>query len=414
MQQSKLVPFLIFIGIILLVDLYSFQAVRLLLSSAPLYLKRFSYFLFWGFSASTIAIISVATMSNSQNWPGGIRTYLFAILFILFFAKLIISIFLLADDSMRVIRWVAQSTIPSKNKEGISRLKFISQTGLLVSGFFLFNFIYGMVKTGFNYRVYRIKLNLTNLPDVFIGKKIVQISDLHTGSFVSTSPIERAIKIVNDEKADMIFFTGDLVNDRYDEALPFKECLSSIKAPLGVYSILGNHDYGDYYQWESDNAKKQNLDNLKALHKDFGWKLLLNEHIRIGERGNDIALIGIENWGALHGFTKYGDLAKAYAGSEDARIKLLLSHDPSHWDAQVNNNYKDIAATFSGHTHGFQFGLEIPGIKWSPAKWLYKQWAGLYENGNQKLYVNRGLGFLFYPGRVGITPEITVFELQKA
>ncbi len=414
MHQSRFVPVLIFIGILLLVDIYSFQAVRLLSSSFSVFWKRFSYFLFWGLSASSILVIGIATMSKWQEWPSGLKTYLFATLFILFFTKLIISIFLLTDDSLRGVRWVAQTISPSKTNEGISRLKFISQAGLIVSGLFLFNFVYGMVKTGFNYRVYRIKLKLANLPDAFIGKKIIQISDLHTGSFVSTSPIERAIKMVNEEKADIIFFTGDLVNDRYDEALPFKKCLSSIHAPLGVYSILGNHDYGDYYQWESVEAKKQNLDKLKALHKEFGWKLLLNEHIRIGAPGNDIALIGIENWGALHGFAKYGDLEKAYAGSEDAQLKLLLSHDPSHWDAQVNTNYKDIAATFAGHTHGFQFGFEIPGIKWSPAQWLYKQWAGLYENGNQKLYVNRGLGFLFYPGRVGIAPEITVFELEKA
>ncbi len=414
MHQSRFVPILILIGIILLIDIYSFQAVRLLSSSFSIFWKRFSYFLFWGFSASTILVILISAMSKWQDWPTGVRTYLFATIFILFFTKLIISVFLLTDDSLRGVRWVAQTITPSKTGEGISRLKFISQTGLVVSGFFLFNFVYGMVKTGFNYRIYRIKLKLANLPDAFIGKKIVQISDLHTGSFISTTPIERAIKMVNNEKADIVFFTGDLVNDRYEEALPFKEYLSSIKAPLGVYSILGNHDYGDYFQWETKEAKDQNLEKLKELHKDLGWKLLLNEHIRIGEPGNDIALIGIENWGALHGFTKYGDLAKAYKGSEDAKLKLLLSHDPSHWDAQVNNNYKDIAATFSGHTHGFQFGFEIPGIKWSPSQWLYKQWAGLYENDNQKLYVNRGLGFLFYPGRVGIAPEITVFELEKA
>ena len=413
-MQSRLIPFLIFISILLIIDIYSFQAVRLLASTISDYWKRFSYLLFWILSAGTMLIIMLTFFTEWREWPSGLRTYLFATIFILFFSKLVISIFLLTDDSLRGVRWVSRAVNPSKTTEGISRLKFISQAGLVVSGFFLFNFAYGMVKTGFNYRVSRIKLKLPNLPHAFVGKKIIQISDLHTGSFVSTDPIERAIKMVNDEKADMVFFTGDLVNDKYDEALPFKKCLSSIHAPLGVYSVLGNHDYGDYYQWKTDEAKKENLEKLKALHTEFGWKLLLNENIRIGEPGNDIALIGIENWGALHGFTKYGDLEKAYAGSEDAKVKFLLSHDPSHWDAQVTNQYKDIAATFAGHTHGFQFGFEITGLRWSPSQWMYKQWAGLYENGNQKLYVNRGLGFLFYPGRVGITPEITVFELERA
>ena len=235
--------------------------------------------------------------------------------------------------------------------------------------------------------------------------------DIDVQNLAGVTLYSTTIKMVNDEKADLVFFTGDLVNDRYDEALAFKECLSSIKAPLGVYSILGNHDYGDYYQWKTEEAKLENLEKLKSLHKEFGWKLLLNEHIRIGEPGNDLAIIGIENWGALHGFSKYGNLEKAYLGSENAKLKLLLSHDPSHWNAEVTTNYKDIAATFAGHTHGFQFGFEIPGFKWSPSQWIYKQWAGLYESENQKLYVNRGLGFLFYPGRVGIAPEITVFEL---
>ncbi len=410
-MHSRTIPVLILISVILIVDLYSFQAVRLLASSASVYLRRFSYSIFWVLSAGSVTVIAVTALSNWHTWNTGFRTYLFASIFLLFFSKLIISIFLLTDDMLRGGRWLTQAVISSDKKEGISRLKFISQAGMVVSGFFLFNFIYGMVKTGFNYRVYRIKLKLANLPAAFEGMKIVQISDLHTGSFISTEPIARAIKMVNDEKPDMIFFTGDLVNDVYTEALPFKEILSTLKAPQGVYSILGNHDYGDYYQWNSAEEKKQNLEKLKLLQHDLGWKLLLNEHVRIGEPGNDIALIGIENWSALSGFSKYGNLAKAYSGAEDAKLKLLLSHDPTHWDAQVNKNYKDIAATFSGHTHGFQFGFEIPGLKWSPAQWIYKQWSGLYEKGNQKLYVNRGLGFLFYPGRVGISPEITVFEL---
>ena len=276
-MHSRTIPILILISVLLIVDIYSFQAVRLLSMSASVYWKRFSYSLFWLLSVTTVTVICVSALSNWHAWPTGFRTYLFASLFLLFFSKLIISIFLLADDLFRGGKWIAQ-TVTSDKKEGISRLKFISQAGMVVSGFFLFNFVYGMIKTGFNYRVYRIKLKVPNLPPAFAGIKIVQISDLHTGSFISTEPIARAIKMVNEEKADLIFFTGDLVNDGYTEAIPFKEILSTLKAPLGVYSILGNHDYGDYYKWKNVEEKQENLKRLKNFHGKLGWNILLNAH----------------------------------------------------------------------------------------------------------------------------------------
>ena len=215
------------------------------------------------------------------------------------------------------------------------------------------------------------------------------------------------------ENADIIFFTGDLVNDRATETEPFVEVLGRLKAPMGVFSTFGNHDYGDYTTWESAEAKMKNLEDLKQVHAKMGWKLMMNEHVVLEKGGEEIALLGIENWGGNFNFPKYGDMKKAHVGTEKYPVKLLLSHDPSHWNKQVKTEYKDVDITFSGHTHGFQFGIEIPGLRWSPSQYVYKQWAGLYQENNQYLYVNRGLGFLGYPGRVGILPEITVMELSN-
>ena len=246
------------------------------------------------------------------------------------------------------------------------------------------------------------------------GLKIVQISDIHTGSFTRKEPVKGAIDLINQQQADLVFFTGDLVNSVASEVDNFLDVFNQIKSQYGVFSILGNHDYGDYVRWESAEAKHQNFEKLKDTHQHLGWDLMMNEHRIVEVKGEKVAVIGVENYSAHPRFPKYGDLEKAHKGTEVAVLKLLLSHDPTHWDDEVTRKFEDIAVTFSGHTHGFQFGLEIPGwIQWSPVKYVYKQWAGLYQNGSQYLYVNRGLGFLGYPGRVGILPEITVIELKK-
>ena len=220
--------------------------------------------------------------------------------------------------------------------------------------------------------------------------------------------------LINDQKPDVIFFTGDLVNDRATETHMHMEVLDKINAPMGVFSVLGNHDYGDYVKWDSKEAKQKNLDDLKNVHEKLGWRLLINEHVSLQKDGEEIAILGIENWGANLNFPKYGDMKSAHSGTEKYPVKLLLSHDPSHWSMEVRKVYTDVDITFSGHTHGFQFGIEIPGFKWSPSQYVYKQWAGLYKHNDQHLYVNRGLGFLGYPGRLGISPEITVMELYKS
>jgi predicted MPP superfamily phosphohydrolase len=359
-----------------------------------------------------------------HDLPKVVRVYVIPFLVMIIIAKLIGTVFIILDDLVRLFRWIGsyifRTAVPvanetSVNPHAISRLKFLNYIALGMAALPFASFIYGMVKGAFDFRIHRVKVVLPNLPADFNGLKIVQISDIHSGSFMSAEPLEHAVKMVMEQKPDIIFFTGDLVNNEATEALPFMETLSKVKAPMGVYSTLGNHDYGDYISWESQGAKMKNLQDVKDTHTKLGWKLMMNEHIALKKGNSEIALIGIENWGGNLNFPKYGDMKKAYAGAEKYPVKLLLSHDPSHWNMQVTEQYKDIDLTFSGHTHGFQFGIEIPGlIKWSPSQFVYKQWAGLYSKDNQQLYVNRGLGFLGYPGRVGILPEITVMELRNS
>jgi len=282
--------------------------------------------------------------------------------------------------------------------------------------------LFGTLVYGFNnkyrYELRRFKLNYANLPAAFKGLKIIHISDIHSGSFTDKAAVAKGVQKIMNEKPDLILFTGDLVNNLAEEMDDYIDIFDKLNAPLGVYSTLGNHDYGDYVNWDSKEQKTANLEKLKQVHASLGWRLLMNEHVVL-ERGEDkIAVIGIENWSDKARFPKYGDLKKAYAGAESHPFKILLSHDPSHWRAEVCESYKDINLMLSGHTHGMQFGLEIPGLKWSPVQYVYREWAGLYEQLhpeektiNQRLYVNRGFGFIGYPGRVGILPEITLLEL---
>jgi predicted MPP superfamily phosphohydrolase len=250
------------------------------------------------------------------------------------------------------------------------------------------------------------------LPKGFKGMKILHISDIHSGSFTDKKAVNHGVEKILREKADIILFTGDLVNDKASEMDNYLDVFNQLKAPMGVYSTLGNHDYGDYVQWPSDGISKvQNLENLKKVHASLGWKLLMNEHVVLEKNGDQVALLGIENWSAKANFPKHGRMDLAYPGTEKYPFKILMSHDPSHWDAEVRTKYSDIDLMLSGHTHGMQFGIDLPGFKWSPVQYVYKQWAGLYEDIKQKLYVNRGYGFIGYPGRVGILPEITVIEL---
>jgi predicted MPP superfamily phosphohydrolase len=414
----------IIIGIILLlIDWYFYQALSTLLKGASLTRKNIVFYVYLGITIVSFLVLMTPTVISFTELPKFFKVYVFAFVAIILFSKIIGSVFLFVDDLVRLFRWMAsyilspkpaEISVPAENVHHISRLKFLNYIALGMAALPFAGFVYGMIKGAFDYKVHRVKVVLPNLSSEFNGFKIVQISDIHSGSFTSTTHVEEAVKIVLQQQADVIFFTGDLVNNEATEMQPFMNVLNKVTAPMGVFSTLGNHDYGDYVHWESPEAKRKNLEDLKLVHKQLGWHLMMNEHVALTKGDASIALIGIENWGGNLNFPKYGDLKKAHAGTENYPVKLLLSHDPSHWDKQVRPEYKDIDITFSGHTHGFQLGIEIPGFKWSPSKYFYKEWAGLYTEDNQYIYVNRGLGFLGYPGRVGILPEITVMELYNA
>lgn len=406
----------IFIIVMLLIDLYVFQAVKIAVQSTSPKIRFSVYGIYWGISAIAVVTLAVLPYTNLDNWPKTFRTYLFATLIGLFLSKAITVIFLLVDDLRRILQWAGGKLFyqyihgePFK-AAGISRSVFMSWLGLAIGGGLMAAMMYGFTNK-YRYQVKKIRLNFPNLPKAFKGFKMIHISDIHSGSFTDKSAVAHGVKMILDQQADIILFTGDLVNDHCDEIMDYTDVFSKLNAPLGVYSTLGNHDYGDYRVWPSTEAKIQNLERLKQTQKDMGWRLLMNEHVVLEKEGEQIALLGIENWGAKANFPKYGKLSEAYAGAEKYPFKILMSHDPSHWDAEVRTSYADIDLMLSGHTHGMQFGVELPGFKWSPVQYVYKQWAGLYEEGSQRLYVNRGYGFIGYPGRVGILPEITLIEL---
>lgn len=321
----------------------------------------------------------------------------------LFFAKFLGSLIFLTGDIARIVQLIGGASV--------ARSSVFSWIGIIAGGTLFGLLVYGFGNK-YRYQVKRVKLNYDSLPASFAGLKIVHISDIHSGSFTNKEAVIQGVNKIMEEEPDLILFTGDMVNNVADEMKDYMDVFNRLNAPLGVYSVLGNHDYGDYVQWKSAEEKEANLERLKQVHHSLGWRLLMNEHVVL-EKGDDkIAVIGIENWSAKARFPKYGDLKTAYEGSEAHPFKILMSHDPSHWKAEVVEKYPDIDLMLAGHTHGMQFGLEIAGFKWSPVQHVYKEWAGLYENAAQKLYINRGFGFLGYPGRVGILPEITVLELR--
>jgi len=411
---------LTFIGIIALImaaiDFYVFQVVRMLCQGSSQKTRNIIFTGYWALSILLIIMFICLPMFNTERWPKNLRNYLFATIVGFFFAKLIASVFFLVDDIRRLIQWGVAKIFfrntegESEVSEGISRSVFLSWLGIGIGGSLISSLIYGF-SNKYNYQVKHVPLSFSNLPPAFRGLKIVQISDIHSGSFDNKNAVAKGVQMVLDLKPDLILFTGDLINDRATEVLDYTDIFSRLKAPMGVYSTLGNHDYGDYVHWPDEAAHDQNIEDLKRTQAEMGWRLLMNEHVVLEKEGQEIALIGIENWSAKARFPKHGKMWEAYPGTEKYPFKILMSHDPSHWDAEVRPKYGDIDLTLSGHTHGMQFGVELPGFKWSPVKYVYDEWAGLYESGNQKLYVNRGYGFIGYPGRVGILPEITLIEL---
>lgn len=398
--RIHILPFII-LGIISLLALYAFNGFEQVVSSYSVGMQQTIYGIFYGlFVLSFSSLILVFFGGNTIS--KALRNFFFAFVFIQLFSLLLFDIFVLLDDIRRLGYLIFQVA-------DLSRSHTLISIGLFVTTIPPFLFILGMILGPHRYKIHEVTVTIDKLPAAFENFKIVQISDIHSGSFYNKKGVQKGINLVNVQKADVVFFTGDLVNDDASEMAPFQGIFSQIEAPHGVYSILGNHDYGDYVQWPSKEAKAQNLENLKTVHSDMGWRLLLDEHLYLEKESEKIALIGVQNWGK--GFHQVGDLKKAYAGIDDS-VKLLLSHDPTHWDEEVTKAYPDIQVTFSGHTHGAQMGFEIGKYRWSPIQLRYKKWAGLYEIGDQKLYINRGFGFLGYPGRLGIWPEISVIRLK--
>ena len=399
----------IFILIYLLVDIYSYQAVRTVSKSSWILII---YFLL-SFSV-LIALYFLLNSSGSSNFMAPPKNYLFGIFLVIFLPKLLLVIFMFGEDVMRFFTGLFFKFSANESDFYLpSRRKFISTMALGLAAIPFSSLLYGMVRGKYNYKVLKYELEFDDLPEAFDGFTITQISDIHSGSLDNHHKIKYAVDLVNAQQSDVILFTGDLVNNVTEEMNEWKSLFSTLSAKEGVFSILGNHDYGDYIRWENEVDKSKNLSNLKNLQGEMGWDLLLNEHRFLEKNNERIALIGVENWGE-NGFKKAGDLDKAFNGISQDDFKIVMSHDPSHWKSVVKKDSRNFHLTLSGHTHGMQFGIEIPGwIKWSPIKYRYENWAGIYEDNGRFINVNRGFGYLGYPGRVGIWPEISVIKLKK-
>jgi uncharacterized protein len=416
MHPSTFAPVLgILFALLLLLDWYAFQGIKTLTSGWEnnpwlLHSTRWGYWLV----SLALPVLIIFWMRQLGEKPE-IRTMMMtaaSLYLTVLITKLVFVVPLFGEDVVRVaqgtLRWFAG---PADVDYMPDRRKFVSQLAIGIAAIPFTSFLYGIVKGKYDYRVHRHVLHFPDLPETFNGFTITQISDVHAGSFDNVAAVERGIRLINAQESDLFVFTGDLVNNTSAEFEPWKEAFSAIRAPYGQFSVLGNHDYGDYASWPSPEAKAENLRHLHRLQTEAGFRLLLDEHTIIEKDGQQIALVGIQNWGK--GFAQYGDLGKALRGVDPDAFKILLSHDPTHWEHQVKEHPQHIHLTLAGHTHGMQMGVEIPGFKWSPIKYRYPKWAGMYRENGRHLHINRGFGFLGFSGRVGILPEITVIELRK-
>ena len=411
-MPRSFIPWIILV-LTIAMDIYGYTAVKHLVVNSSENTKRIANAIYWGMTAYVILFFMLSISLNLRENSTPVTRFMLGIVLGIFVSKLFLSLMLLCQDLFRLFVWVYQRFFANPSNFDVSRRQFLEKVSLGLASVPLLAFVYGMINTAYDYKIHRARVPILDLPKGLQGLKIVQISDIHSGSLSDLKAIKRGIEMINDLKADLFVFTGDLVNNRAKEFPGFIELFRDIKAPLGQYSILGNHDYGDYVDWDTEETKAENLKTLKKYHHDSNWDILCKEHRIIKHNGENLALIGVENWSSK-GFVKHGDLHKAYRGTEAVPTKILLSHDPSHWDAEVTQDFGDISLTLSGHTHGMQFGIENKWIRFSPVQWVYRQWAGLYTKGNQHIYVNRGFGFIGYPGRVGIRPEITLLTLEKA
>lgn len=397
------------LSITALIQWYAFQAIKTLTSNKSLHI-------IYGVVVLVILLLFYwqAFFYDRAKGFSHFMSYSLGLFFSLFLFQSFLIIFLFLEDIIRVPHAIYRYFVSESTGQIFpERRKFISQIAIGLAAIPFSALLYGMFKGKYNYKVLKYELTFDDLPKAFDGFTLAQISDIHSGSFDNPKKVAYGVDLINQQKADVILFTGDIVNNKTEELLPYSTIFSKLSAPHGVYSVLGNHDYGDYAYWETEADKVQNLENLKQLQKEMGFRLLLNENCSIEQDGENIVLVGVENWGKGR-FKKAGDLEKAVNGVSPDAFKILLSHDPSHWEAQVLPHPYPFHLTLSGHTHGMQFGIDIPGlIKWSPVKWRYKQWAGIYNKGQQYINVNRGFGYLAYPGRVGMWPEISLITLKR-
>ncbi|MGB3589545.1 MAG: metallophosphoesterase [Tunicatimonas sp.] len=416
--MPRMLSIILLAGLFILLDFYAFQAFKVLTDDLAPYPRRTIYAIYWIISLVALVGFLFYNFGGKNVLTDGQRTFLFAWIFINYASKFFGSMVLVIDDVVRLGQWAyaqfstSASDTASEGATGISRSEFLARASVVATVVPALGLSYGIASGAHDYRIHRVKVPIANLPKGLEGIRIAQLSDIHSGSFFNKNAVKNGIEMVMAEKPDLIFFTGDLVNNKASEVEEYIPVLNKLKAPLGIYSILGNHDYGDYTSWPSPQVKQANLENLKLAHKLMNWKLLLDENEILTIDNHRLAIIGVENWGT-GGFAQYGHLNKAYQGAEEADTRILLSHDPSHWDAQVRPHHSDIELTLSGHTHGGQVGIEWGKLRWSFVQYRYKQWAGLYQEGNQQLYVNRGFGYIGYPGRLGIRPEITMLELTQ-
>lgn len=418
MQRNPFFFIIIFSLILLLIDFYFYRGIKKLIVNFSKISKRIISFLIWIIPVILIAGLIFFPFIRDQINPSKFLIYFHFIsgTFVLFYLpKLIFILFNIVDDLYKVIfKYISKKRENEIEGDGINKItrsQFLTKIGIITAGVPFLSIAYGIGWGRFDFTIRKVKLSFKNLPSKFNGLKIVQLSDFHLGSFLNhLHKVEEAVEIVNDLKPDLLLFTGDMVNNISNEMDKFMPFLSSLNAKIEKYSILGNHDYGDYINWDSEESKSKNLLRLINLQKDAGFKMLKNSSEKIFIDNEFINILGVENWG-LPPFPQYGDLQKALVNAEENSFKILLSHDPTHWDEQVLR-YTNIDLTLSGHTHGAQFGIEIPGWRWSPVNVRYKRWGGLYSEDNQHLYVNTGIGFIGFPGRVGMPPEITMIELN--
>lgn len=394
--------------IIVLLEVYAFQAIKTITKSKVI---RYSWLFVSIAVYANFAYVAI-TYDRAQGQTPQFQMAM-GILLTVLIPKLVLLIFMFGED---IYRWILKliSAVTSGNTMPLAgRRKFISQISLGLAAIPFISFIYGIVQGKYNYKVLKYQLTFKDLPEAFDGFTITQISDIHSGSFTNREKIQYGVDLINEQKSDIMLFTGDIVNNKADEMDNWINVFDKLEAKEGKYSILGNHDYGDYMDWDNPQDKIDNFQKVKDIHKNIGFDLLLDEHRYLEKDGQKIALLGVENWGK--GFNKAGDLKRAAVGVEKEDFKILMTHDPSHWEYKVKQDPFNYQLTLSGHTHGLQMGIEIPGwFKWSPSKYVYKQWAGLYKEAGRFINVNRGFGYHAFPGRVGIWPEVTVIELKKS